>query len=351
MIEAMRKLFLADVADFKMTVKRDDTINYRHLVFGRPGSSCQQFELITWPGHLCIAGDMGTLVFQRMDDMFKFFRPESGSVDALRINPEYWAEKLQGANQSGRCLAEEFDAGLIHRQIARAIVSDFREHRHTWSKKTRAWIWDRARARIFTRVDENELMTAVRDFSCPVHMDGLDYYRFYTEGLRTHSLTHRFHWLCFAIVWGIHQYDQARYAAKCNEELRRIQKASRRAKGRLNSGKFEVAPQVENGADFGSRRLVLARKGETRLMWVPGSKYFSGRGTQVYAPGELTIFRTLNARMGDDITDNRNGPSNSSLRRLSKNTILRFAKEIDAVFGEGTAKRVSRLESTVIVEE
>ena len=84
--------------------------NYnRHISFTRNGSSVYRFDLITWPGHLCITGDCGTYVFRRLTDMFEFFRAEgSRTTKKLAINPYYWGEKLEsiGTNAGYR----EFDS-------------------------------------------------------------------------------------------------------------------------------------------------------------------------------------------------------------------------------------------------
>jgi hypothetical protein len=40
------------------------------------------FDVVTWPGHLSISGDMGCFVFTRVDDMFTFFR---GHEDAPNL--------------------------------------------------------------------------------------------------------------------------------------------------------------------------------------------------------------------------------------------------------------------------
>ena len=57
--------FLKDAAAHQMEVLRDDGVN-RHLRFKNPESSAYWFEIITWPGTLCIDGDMGTFVFRRL---------------------------------------------------------------------------------------------------------------------------------------------------------------------------------------------------------------------------------------------------------------------------------------------
>lgn len=73
MRDITEETFLADVAAHQIHVLRDDGV-HRHIRFKRPGTYCMQFDLITWPGYLCYTGDMGTYVFNRLEDMFEFFR-------------------------------------------------------------------------------------------------------------------------------------------------------------------------------------------------------------------------------------------------------------------------------------
>ncbi len=77
-----------DISGHTMTVIRNNGTD-RHLRFKSPGTICYSFDVITWPGHLCITGDCGTYVFSRDVDMFEFFWKSDGS-----INPCYWGEKL-----------------------------------------------------------------------------------------------------------------------------------------------------------------------------------------------------------------------------------------------------------------
>jgi hypothetical protein len=72
-----------------MDIVRDDGEN-RHIRFQQRGTGVYHFDIITWPGKLCITGDCGTFVFRRLPDMFEFFR----STQRGRINAQYWAEKV-----------------------------------------------------------------------------------------------------------------------------------------------------------------------------------------------------------------------------------------------------------------
>jgi len=64
--------FLIKTENHKMNVLNDDGL-YRHLRFKHPETFIAWFDLISWPGNLCIRGDMGCYVFARLEDMFQFF--------------------------------------------------------------------------------------------------------------------------------------------------------------------------------------------------------------------------------------------------------------------------------------
>jgi hypothetical protein len=78
--------FLEDIKNHKAVIELDNGL-FRSIKCSNNGSSVYAFRIVTWPGHLCIDGDMGCLVFARTRDMFEFFRGG--------INHHYWTEKLQ----------------------------------------------------------------------------------------------------------------------------------------------------------------------------------------------------------------------------------------------------------------
>ena len=94
--------FLRDVAEHTMTVIREDGVS-RHIRFAKPGTSCMHFDLITWPGYLCYTGDMGTYVFQRLTDMFEFFRTDREYKSATA--PSWRSTSRTGAKSFKRQIA------------------------------------------------------------------------------------------------------------------------------------------------------------------------------------------------------------------------------------------------------
>lgn len=79
--------FKLDVKNHVLTVNLDSGV-YRDISIGKPCSSDMHYNITTRPGYLIFTGDMGCYVFNRLPDMFDFFRCE-------RINPRYWSEKVQ----------------------------------------------------------------------------------------------------------------------------------------------------------------------------------------------------------------------------------------------------------------
>lgn len=202
--------FLRDVADHKMTGHVIDGV-YRHITFGRPGSSVYRFHITTWPGYLCISGDMGCFVFSRLTDIFEFFRDKW-------INPCYWAEKIQATNKHGGHLKFSDD------RLKQAVADDFEQ----WDfesdeQKAAAWKeiddeWDG----LFYNAcggDHHHAVREVMDWKCPV--TGQRFVDFYEHDLQDY--TYHYIWCCRAILWGIQQFDAGRAAieaANDNEEVR-----------------------------------------------------------------------------------------------------------------------------------
>lgn len=193
-IEKELARFQRDTANHTMEVRLDNGL-HRHLTFTENGSSIYRFDLITWPGFLCISGDMGCNVFSRLPDMFEFFRKRDGS-----INPRYWQEKIE---DNGRDSAQEFDPEafrkLIKAELHQALKSiadeeEAEDLKHDVNSllldesdngEHAAWaavgLWDDERMPL---EDFGENYNTCRDFT--VH----------------------YIWRCHAIAWGIQQYDQ-----------------------------------------------------------------------------------------------------------------------------------------------
>lgn len=195
--------FLKDVSSHELTILREDGL-YRHLQFKRPGTRCMQFDLITWPGHLCYTGDMGTYVFQRIEDMLEFFRRDCD--DELPINPGYWSEKVlavDGGRQAGSVFEYDHDRFL-------AVVN---EYLSDWLKG----LDEEASAELREAVQEEVLSLCEdgdehgnfrRAYEFSANVGGCEY-EFTDLFERTfRRFTHHYLWCCRALVWGVDQYDK-----------------------------------------------------------------------------------------------------------------------------------------------
>lgn len=195
--------FLRDVATHELTIIRNEGL-YRHLRFSRPGSSCMYFDLITWPGHLCYTGDMGTYVFQRIEDMLEFFRRETKG-DELPINPGYWSEKViavDGGRSAGSVFEYDHDRYLA---VVNEYLSDWLEG-----------LDDDASAELREAVQDDVLQWAdshdehgnynrAYEFSATVNGCKYQFTDLFERNFR--RFTPRFLWCCRALVWGIEAWD------------------------------------------------------------------------------------------------------------------------------------------------
>lgn len=215
--------FLGDVSGHVLEVLRDDGV-YRHIRLREPGTMMQHFDIVTWPGYLCYVGDMGTYVFTRLTDMLEFFRHPRRDDGSLYVNHSYWSEKLvavDGQRKGGA--AKEFSEDKF-----RKVINDYRLGWIRSNSETRRNMM-RGQKELLTKEQRRELWEAVEDEVFGAMSDNGEHgayqaaYDFlwkpsgYTgrfgwsfTDLFEHDFTeytHRFQWCCFALSWGIEQYD------------------------------------------------------------------------------------------------------------------------------------------------
>jgi len=185
--------FLRDVRDHKINILLDSGI-YRHIKFKRPDNHWNMwFDLVTWPGFLTIAADMGCWTFARLPDMFSFFRDSK-----LRINASYWAEKLQHGTHGGRDGAKVFSEELFKQRL----VAQLTEYYDLEGDRLQS-VMEALRDEVLCQDCKLDLLIAARDFK----HDG---FQFDTCELPD-GKEYAYHllWCLYAIVWGIQQYDAA----------------------------------------------------------------------------------------------------------------------------------------------
>ena len=213
--------FLRDVAKHEMTVIRDDGV-HRHIRYKQPDSSMMFFDLITWPGFLCYCGDMGTYVFQRTQDMFGFFR-KNGRLDG--IDRRYWAEKIEAADRTG---VEKHSHDEFTRQITDWVDQQAEGDKPDDDEPEQLVLWSEAYAELRAEV-ESEVLSAdsneVRCFDAANDFThaGDAWKAFHGPNAKfrfadfwevdTKEYTSRFLWCCYALAWGIEQYDAAKRLA------------------------------------------------------------------------------------------------------------------------------------------
>lgn len=203
MRQATAEQFLKDVANHQMTTSHESGV-YRHLRFQIPLDSNMWFDLVTWPGFLTIAGDMGTWTFARVPDMFTFFRSKE-----LHINPSYWSEKIQGGVHGGSDTAKVYDFETFASRLM-----DQLQNYYSLEGDDLAAVQQAVKDEILCSEDRYESIAAFRDFSHTLE-DGRKFEFDSFEIPDGKDYAYHFIWCLYAIVWGIQQYDAAA-AAKEN---------------------------------------------------------------------------------------------------------------------------------------
>jgi len=179
----VKSFFDKDTAEHKLTVIKEDGV-YRHIRCQKPGTWCYGFDIITWPGYLAYAGDMGEFMFKRLHDMFDFFRGD-------HINLRYWAEKCL----AGKC--KEFDIDTFRA----GIIDCAKGHLGLEEDEDLPEEVLEELSEVLSAEDEWECVTAARDFRGEkVRLD--DWYE------HSHKIyTHHFEWCCCALQWAVKEYD------------------------------------------------------------------------------------------------------------------------------------------------
>lgn len=183
--------FAATTTQHAMTILRDDGV-YRHLRFAPGGQlAAYWYDLVTWPKHLVITGDMGTFMFARQHDMFTWFRQD------LAVNAGYWAEKLQ-AGEAFQWSEDQF-AEWVAEQVAAGKEA----------KPELEWDWIDAEidACVMPPVvcSQHDAVAAIQDWND--WKESLCGFRFETDDCDWDDFRSDYLWCCHAIKTGIARYD------------------------------------------------------------------------------------------------------------------------------------------------
>ena len=208
--ECTEQRFLDDVKNHQINIVKDDGA-HRFVRFKRDDSTSYWFDLITWPGYLCISGDCGTYVFSRIEDMFEFFRMDDNDFNKkkdrlLNINPGYWAEKLEAIGRQGYM---KFDSEEFGDKVNRYFESYFESENYSEEVKNELWREIEIEV-IYYSHDEQEANKAADNFVYDLP-DGekFEFIDFLYYG-RAERFTWHYIWCLYAIVWGITKYDEAK---------------------------------------------------------------------------------------------------------------------------------------------
>lgn len=184
--------FLNRVKNHKLTVIKEDGL-YRHLQVAIPGEYIESWNIHTWPGYLAMVGDMGNWVFQRTEDMLRFFRSEG---DSIKINPYYWAEKLQAQEHEGwnGFSIESFHKRVQDFAVEACNVNSFDEVPE--EKKDDLYS-------LLNAEDEYYAVASLREFNC----EWLDLADFWDGRHTCHEVRSHFLFACYAIAWTVKLYD------------------------------------------------------------------------------------------------------------------------------------------------
>jgi hypothetical protein len=173
-------------AEHQIEILRADGL-YRHLRFRKPGTGIDGFDFVTWPGFLAYAGDMGDYLFERSPDMLAFFRGGQGREPPLA----YWAEK---------CVAEDRD------RVKEYCPDRAREAIGEWLDDHEATpaLRQEVDSEILSQLDDGQ-DALLRNIGAFEHQ-GWSFQDFHEVDLTV--FTFRFRFCCYALQWGVAQYDQ-----------------------------------------------------------------------------------------------------------------------------------------------
>ncbi|TDB45234.1 hypothetical protein [Photorhabdus luminescens] len=196
-IKEILERFKKDTKDHSIKILHNEDL-YRHLRFSKDGSSAYYFDIVTWPGYLCISGDMGCFTFSRVTDMFRFFR---SSDDELSINPYYWSEKLQAGAGHCKKIYQVWSSDKFKDAVSKA-VNNWLDDNEDVSDDDLEEIQESIEQIISCSYNEYDAISAIRDYD-DKHDIFIDFYE--------NDLTeYQFHyiWCCYAIVFGISKFDE-----------------------------------------------------------------------------------------------------------------------------------------------
>lgn len=200
--------FCKDVGDHQMTILKDEGL-YRHIRFAVPNYFENAFEIVTVPGSLMIRGDMGCYVFERIKDMFAFFRTAGSPKNiaqgvSFQVKPHYWAEKLVS------CARPEGVKEFCREKFEAAVRAEFNlwKSQNAPSAEKAGEVWEAIDNEILG--DEINSVESAQRAVFEFHFDGAapDFSDFFE--IEIERYTYHFLWCCAAVAWAVAFYDAHR---------------------------------------------------------------------------------------------------------------------------------------------
>lgn len=186
--------FPIEIANHVMTIVKDDGL-HRHVMFRNPDSGFYWFELVTWPGFLCVSGDCGCYVFSRIQDMFEFFR------EVEKPNFSYWGEKVQTVDR--QCPVMEYSEDefreTVKEEIEQISEGESASYRKELERQVKDSLW---------HAKTNDRESAVDAMTNFVFRGRHPFRDFWEHSCQDYTI--QYVWCCHAILWGIQQYDAAK---------------------------------------------------------------------------------------------------------------------------------------------
>lgn len=184
-IARVKSQFLSNYQTPRLSVPRDGDV-YRHVVIS--GAPFYHFELVTWPGMLFVNCEGDGYCFSRTKDMFSFFR-RGGDASELDPNFGYWAEKLTDPRSRN---VRMFDYQAFEADVEKALKEISNE------------------ARVEEIREDLEFETNTQDeHSCREFLYRHAEFGDLAIDGQWEDWTFRYAYACFAIVFGIREYERA----------------------------------------------------------------------------------------------------------------------------------------------
>ena len=191
MSKITKESFLNDVKDHVMTINVNLPNGYRHIVFSKPDTVVQRFEIVTTPSRLFYTGDMGSFTFgSEYSDMLYLFG------NASDINTGYWVEKCL-ASDSATSGIYEFDADIYIDQMVLYMEEN------NYSNECIEYFKDNSAC--MNNVEEfSDLLTKLNSDN---HFDDQIDYILYPEHT---GYSFRFLWCLYALNWGCRKFIESK---------------------------------------------------------------------------------------------------------------------------------------------